>query len=232
MIFAGIVAGGTGTRIGADKPKQFLDIGGKPIIIHTLEKFLSVDAIDRIYLGVHPEWIKYTENLIERYKFDPTRIGIVEGGENRNSTVFNIIDSIVTEFGSNEDDIILTHDSVRPFVTRRIILDNIESALKHSACGTYISAVDTIIRSTDGKTVTDVPSRQEMFQAQTPQTFNIATLCEVYDSLTDNEQATLTDTCSLFTIKGMPVHIVKGDVKNIKITNVNDLKIADFFADN
>lgn len=227
MIFAGIVAGGTGTRMGADIPKQFLKIGGKPIIIHTITKFLENKYIEKVYSGVHPEWIEYTEKLIEEYKLDSSRISIIKGGSDRNTTVFNIIDSIINEFGKNEDDIILTHDGVRPFVSQKIISDNIETALKHNACGTYISAVDTIIRSQNGNTVFDVPPRKEMYQAQTPQSFNILKLYQIYHSLSENEKTKLTDTCSIFTLKGLPVNIVKGDVINIKITTKSDLLIAD-----
>ncbi|MDO5125687.1 MAG: 2-C-methyl-D-erythritol 4-phosphate cytidylyltransferase [Ruminococcus sp.] len=230
MIFAGIVAGGTGTRMGADIPKQFLKIGGKPIIMCTLEKFLDFRDIDRIYLGVHPDWVDFTKELIETYYLDDKRIVIVNGGQDRNSTVFNIINSIISEYGCNDDDIILTHDGVRPFVTTEIIAENIKTAQSYNACGTFISSVDTIIRSVDGKTVSDVPFRHEMFQAQTPQSFNISRLREVYASLTDDEKSKLTDTCSIFTVKGLPVHIVKGDVLNMKITTANDLKIADLLA--
>lgn len=227
MIFAGIVAGGTGTRMGADIPKQFLKIGGKPIIIHTITKFLENKNIEKVYSGVHPEWIEYAEKLIEEYKLDSSRISIIKGGSDRNTTVFNIIDSIIDEYGKNEDDIILTHDGVRPFVSQKIISDNMEAAAKHDACGTYISAVDTIIRSQNGNTVFDVPPRKEMYQAQTPQSFNILKLYQIYHSLSENEKTKLTDTCSVFTLKGLPVNIVKGDVMNIKITTKSDLLIAD-----
>ena len=227
MIFAGIVAGGTGTRMGADIPKQFLKIGGKPIIIHTITKFLENKYIEKVYSGVHPEWIEYAEKLIEEYKLDSSRISIIKGGSDRNTTVFNIIDSIIDEYGKNEDDIILTHDGVRPFVSQKIIRDNMEAAAKHDACGTYISAVDTIIRSQNGNTVFDVPPRKEMYQAQTPQSFNILKLYQIYHSLSENEKTKLTDTCSIFTLKGLPVNIVKGDVMNIKITTKSDLLIAD-----
>ena len=227
MIFAGIVAGGTGTRMGADIPKQFLKIGGKPIIIHTITKFLENKYIEKVYSGVHPEWIEYAEKLIEEYKLDSSRISIIKGGSDRNTTVFNIIDSIIDEYGKNEDDIILTHDGVRPFVSQKIISDNMEAAAKHDACGTYISAVDTIIRSQNGNTVFDVPPREEMYQAQTPQSFNILKLYQIYHSLSQNEKTKLTDTCSIFTLKGLPVNIVKGDVMNIKITTKSDLLIAD-----
>lgn len=230
MIFAGIVAGGTGTRMGADIPKQFLKIGEKPIIIHTAAKFLENKNIEKIYLGVHPDWIEYTNQILSEYNLDNSRISIIKGGTDRNSTVFNIIDLIVNEYNINDSDIILTHDGVRPFVTQKIINNNIDAALKYGACGTYISAVDTIIRSQDGNIVSEVPPRQEMFQAQTPQSFNILKLKNTYKSLTEAEKEKLTDTCSVFTIKGLPIHIVEGDVINMKITTSHDLKIADSIA--
>ena len=120
MIFAGIVAGGTGTRMGASMPKQFLDLCGKPILIHTIERFLGIDKIDKIYIGVHPDWTEYCFDLIKKYDLDLNKISIVVGGSDRNSTVFNIINEIIFENGSSDDDIILTHDAVRPFINSRI----------------------------------------------------------------------------------------------------------------
>ncbi len=230
MIFAGIVAGGTGTRMGADIPKQFLKIDEKPIIVHTISRFLENKNIEKIYLGVHPDWIEYTNKILSEYNLDNSRISIIKGGTDRNSTVFNIIDLIVNEYNINDSDIILTHDGVRPFVTQKVINNNIDAALKYGACGTYIPAVDTIIRSQDGNIVSEVPPRPEMFQAQTPQSFNILKLKNTYKSLTEVEKEKLTDTCSVFTIKGLPIHIVEGDVLNMKITTAHDLKIADLIA--
>lgn len=226
MIFAGIVAGGTGTRMGADIPKQFLDLCGKPIIIRTIEKFAAISDIDKIYLGIHPDWVDYGAKLLREFNLNQNKISVVPGGNNRNATVFNIIDKINVEYTLGENDVILTHDGVRPFVTEEIIRNNISSAKLHDACGTYISAIDTIICSKDGKTVTSVPSRAEMFQAQTPQSFNILKLKQVHESLNNNQKLNLTDTCSIFTIKGLPVHIVNGDISNIKITTAKDLEIS------
>lgn len=230
MIFAGIVAGGTGTRMGADKPKQFLDLCGKPIIIHTIEKFCSVDEIDKIYIGVHPDWVEYCIELLSEFKLKSNRISVIPGGNDRNSTVFNIVGKIDCEYKLNDNDIILTHDAVRPFVTESIIKDNITSTIVGKACGTYIPSVDTIINSVDGKIVTSVPERKEMYQAQTPQSFNIIKLKETYLSLSDKEKSLLTDTCSVFTVKGLPVHIVQGDIANMKITTVKDFEIAKVIA--
>lgn len=231
MIFAGIVAGGTGTRMGADKPKQFLSLGEKPIIICTIEKFLNfTPSINKIYIGVHPDWTDYCEKLIEQHNLDKSRISIVCGGSDRNSTVFNIIDNIILENGKSDNDIILTHDAVRPFVSDIIINDNINSAQQYGACGTYIPAIDTIICSADGQVVTSVPSRSEMYQAQTPQSFNIKKLLDTYTSLSSSEKTQLTDTCSVFTVKGLPVHIVKGEATNMKITTIKDYEIAKAIA--
>ena len=230
MIFAGIVAGGTGTRMGADKPKQFLDLNGKPILIHTLKKFLSVHQIDKIYVGVHKDWIDYCNKLLDDNNLEQNKISIICGGSDRNSTVFNIINQIENDYHITTDDIIITHDAVRPFVTKEIIENNILMLKDNYACGTYISAIDTIIASNDGKTVSSVPPRSEMYQAQTPQSFKIEKLIEVYNSLTESEKSMLTDTCSIFTSKNMPIRMVTGDVSNMKITTKNDFEIAKAIA--
>lgn len=230
MIYAGIVAGGTGSRMGADIPKQFLDLCGKPIIIRTLEKFANVKEIDKIYVGVHPQWIDYCKELINGTNLKEYGISIVEGGSNRNSTVFNIIEQINSDKAFTDEDVIITHDAVRPFVTEKIIRDNISALKAHDACGTYITAIDTIIRSADGITVTDTPPRSEMFQAQTPQSFKISKLLETYRSLSHEQKKVLTDTCSVFTVKGLPVSIVEGDIYNVKITTAKDFEIAKAIA--
>lgn len=176
MVFGAILAGGKGTRMGIDKPKQFLMLGSRPIIIHTIEKFILSPDIDEIYVGVHPDWIDYTEDLIKKYIDSDKNIILVPGGTDRNSTIFNIIDEIEKRNGDDEDNIIVTHDSVRPFVTLRIIGENVEMAKECGAVDTVISAVDTIVVSEDGEKITSIPDRRQMFQGQTPQTFKISKL--------------------------------------------------------
>ena len=173
MVFGAILAGGKGTRMGIDKPKQFLMLGSRPIIIHTIEKFILSPDIDEIYVGVHPDWIDYTEDLIKKYIDSDKNIILVPGGTDRNSTIFNIIDEIEKRNGDDEDNIIVTHDSVRPFVTLRIIGENVEMAKECGAVDTVISAVDTIVVSEDGEKITSIPDRRQMFQGQTPQTFKM-----------------------------------------------------------
>ena len=154
MIYAGILAGGTGTRMGIqDMPKQFLTLGQKPIIMHTVEKFLFVPEIDIVYVAVHPNWMTYFEDLLQKYV--PTqkeKIRVVSGGKDRNDSIMNIIQDIQEKPGETKDDILITHDAVRPFVSYRMIQENIaamkefdvaDTVVIYSKSYTYVSRTNT-----------------------------------------------------------------------------------------
>jgi len=228
MIFGGILAGGIGSRMNiADMPKQFLELGAKPIIIHTLEKFLVCPDIDYVYIGVHENWILHMEDLLEKYiKIRKNVVRIVAGGEDRNSTIMNIVAAIEKDFGESDENYIITHDSVRPFVTARILNDNIEAVLKYKACDTVIGAVDTIVTSKDGNIISEIPDRKNMYQGQTPQSFQINLLKELYSELSEDEKRVLTDACKICVVRQAPVYLVRGETSNLKITTVSDYKIA------
>lgn len=127
----------------------------------------------------------------------------------------------------DEDTVIVTHDSVRPFVTHRILEENIQAAKQYGACDTVIPATDTIVRSVSHTVISDIPDRSVMYQGQTPQSFKAKKLKRVYESLTDQEKEILTDACKIFVIKGEEVRLVQGEVSNIKITYPYDLKVAE-----
>ena len=228
MIYAGILAGGTGTRMGvSNMPKQFLDLGNKPIIIHTIEKFLLEPEIEKIVVGVHEDWISHAEDLVEEYiSTFKDRIIIVAGGSDRNTTIENIIKAIDDYKELTNEDIVITHDSVRPFITLRIIKDNIRLAKECDAVDTVVEAVDTIVESTNGEYITNIPNRAHYYQGQTPQSFRCKDFLNLYNSLTSEEKQILTDACKIFVIKGKEVALAKGEYSNLKITTVTDLKIA------
>ena len=227
MIFAAILAGGIGSRMGGtDTPKQFLTLGNKPVIIHTIEKFVINENIDKTIVLTPKNFINHTNNLIEQYLGETDDIIVIEGGETRNDTLMNSIRYIDDNFGIDDDSIILTHDSVRPFVTHRIIEDNIEAARRYGACDTVIPATDTIVESVNGATIESIPVRDYYYQGQTPQSFNIKKLFNLINSLTEGEANILTDACKIFTLKDEDVYLVKGEVTNIKITYPYDLKLA------
>ena len=228
MIFAGILAGGVGRRMqNGDLPKQFLMLGEKPIVIHTVEAFLANSRIDKLYIGVPAVWCGYTETLIDKYiRFRREDVVVCEGGEDRNGTIMNIIGSIEAEYGCSEEHYIVTHDAVRPFVSSRIINENIDAVIKYGATDTCVSAVDTIVESRDGTLISAIPERRLMYQGQTPQSFRITLLKDLYAALDEEEKKILTDACKICVIKNTPVYIVEGDVSNMKITTVPDYKMA------
>ena len=227
MIYAGILAGGTGTRMGnVPMPKQFLMLNEKPIIIHTLEKFILNSKFDKIIIASPKEWIQYTKDLVTKYGLTSERIVVTEGGMDRNGSIMSIISYIEYSVGLNDEDIIVTHDAVRPFLTHRIIEENITYGLSEGAVDTVIEAIDTIVVSKDGEYLSNIPIRSEMYQGQTPQTFNIVKLKKLYESLTESEKEILTDACKIFMLKGSKVKIVRGENFNIKVTTPFDLNVA------
>ncbi len=227
MVIGGIVAGGIGSRMGQNiKPKQFLELSGKPIVIHTIEKFLASPYIDKVVVGVHKDWLDLMNDLIDKYFSDRNDIAIVAGGNNRNETIKNIVDCAKEKFNAQNDSIMVTHDAVRPFLSLRIIEDNVKAAEQFGVCDTVFGASDTIIQSDNGEYITDVPVRKQMYQGQTPQSFSIELFEKVYNSMSEEELGIVTDACKMFFLRGYKVHLVEGEVTNFKITYPFDLKMA------
>ena len=227
MVYGVILAGGIGSRMGGDKPKQYLNIKGKPIIVYTIEKFFSIPDFEKIIVLCPKQWVEHTKNLIEK-NIAPVgeRVCVIEGGETRNETIMNAIKFIEAEGKLDENTVIVTHDSVRPFVTHRIIEENIKICESFDACDTVIPATDTIVEAQNGSTISNIPDRSRMYQGQTPQSFKAMKLKALYESLTEEEKEILTDACKIFVLKGEEVALVDGETFNIKITYPYDLRIA------
>lgn len=226
-IYGVVLAGGIGSRMGnVEKPKQFMEIGKKPVIIHTLEKFVVQSEFDRIIVLSPKAWLNYTKDVVKKYIRDYSKIDVIEGGVTRNDTIMNSISHIEKNYGLDEETIIVTHDSVRPFVTHRILEDNIRYAKEVGACDTVIPATDTIVESMNNTFITNIPDRSKMYQGQTPQSFKAMKLRSVFEALTKEEKEILTDACKIMVLKGERVQLVDGEVSNIKITYPHDLLVA------
>lgn len=159
MVIAAIFAGGIGSRMGnSDTPKQYLELGTKPVIIHTIEKFFINDKIDEILVLCPKAWVAHTRDLVAKHLPDGKKITVIAGGATRNGTLENAIAYIEENCETDENTIIVTHDAVRPFLTHRIICENVEAAEKYGACDTVIPATDTIVASEDGSMISSSPS--------------------------------------------------------------------------
>lgn len=232
MIYAVIAAGGIGSRMGnQDKPKQYLMIKDKPIIVHTVEKFFVNSRFEKVLILCPDQWVNYTQELLDKHLPKNDKVLVLKGGSTRNETIMNAIRYIEETDGLDDETIIVTHDAVRPFVTARIIEENIEAAIKFGATDTVVPATDTIVESQDGKVLSAIPDRSKLYQGQTPQAFKAKSLKELYNSLTDEEKDILTDACKIFSMKGHDVHMISGEVHNIKITYPYDLRVAKALLD-
>ncbi len=228
MVIAGIVAGGTGSRMGGDIPKQFMEVGGTPILLHTVRRFLSCQAVDAVVIGVHPDWVEYTkERLAEGSTAVDKKVLVTAGGATRNDTILRMLEAAEAEWGISDDTIVLTHDAVRPFVSTGIIEDNIQAAARYGVCTTALPAVDTIAHSENQEYISDIPRRDEMYQVQTPQSFRHGLFRAVYADMSEAELAHATDVCKLFALRKHKVYLVKGSAENFKITYPFDLRLAE-----
>lgn len=229
MIITGIVAGGTGSRMGnTELPKQFMELGNKPLFIYTAERFLKQS--DYIIIGMNHEWLKMAEFLLKKF-LPAENIFLTEGGSDRNGTVKNIIAFAQEKLKCKDGDIILTHDAARPFVDERIINASISAIEKCDICTAAVPATDTIAVSADGAVAEDFPDRSKMYLVQTPQTFRLGDFDEIYDSLSEDEKRTATDVCRLFMAKGRKVMLVNGSNENMKITYSRDYQMARLMAE-
>lgn len=231
MIYGAILASGKGTRMNSASniPKQFMKLGDKPIIIHTIEKMLESDRFDYLYIAVPHDLYDYSIDMISEYidtsKLD--KINIISGGKERMDSIQNIITSISKNDSVNEDDIIVIHDAVRPFITKKIIDDSIEGVKQYGAVVASIPVSDTLLISEDGNNINQIPKRSLYYKGQTPDSFNLKLFINLFNNLTEEQKKEATGTSQVCSLNNYPIHIVPGDDINFKITTESDLVIAE-----
>jgi 2-C-methyl-D-erythritol 4-phosphate cytidylyltransferase len=231
-----IPAAGFGTRMAPSakdkKPgpaKQFTDLGGIPILIHTLRKFAAAAQVSEVLVALRKSEIPGFRERLEREAPDilGKRVDFVEGGEHRQQSVANALAAVT----AGPDDIVLVHDAVRPFVTCEIIEEVIRGATEHGAAIAGVPAVDTVKqvdRTPEGALITATLPRERVVLAQTPQGFRHHILKKAFDEA-QADGFTGTDEASLVERSGHPVSVVMGSARNIKITTPADMELAEFY---
>lgn len=206
---------GQGIRLGSPVPKQFLILGQKRVYLHTLAVFDSLDVFDEIVLVCDPSW----KNTVAQ---EVPYATVVEGGATRQASSFLGLQGF-----TQKPSIVVIHDAVRPFVTKEILLDNIEQAILHGAVDTCIPTADTLVYSPDGVAIGGIPRRESYLRGQTPQTFRFDCLMAAHQAAEREGIVSAHDDCQLVLGRGSLVRVVLGSDRNFKITTEFDLQIAD-----
>lgn len=222
MAKALIFAGGSGQRMNArSKPKQFLEMHGKPIIIYTLEHFEYHEEIDEIVIVCIKDWIEELRGLLRRYGITKVSI-IVPGGDTGHDSIYFGLKAMKASV--NEGEIVLIHDGVRPLINEELITKNIEAVKKYGNAITSEPVRESVVKCMDGENITDVPSRKYMYVAKAPQSFFFSEILRLYENAHEDGLKSI-DSSHLCGLYKIPMHLVVSTKNNIKITEPADFYI-------
>jgi 2-C-methyl-D-erythritol 4-phosphate cytidylyltransferase/2-C-methyl-D-erythritol 2,4-cyclodiphosphate synthase len=214
-----IPAAGSGSRMRAAIPKQFLNLGGKPLLIHTVSAFYRCDFVSQIVLAVSPDYLKSTRELFNHHLSDPSKLRIVAGGTRRQDSVQGGLACLDGDY-----DVVLVHDGARPLISGDLIKRCYSAVIEHGAAIAAVPVKDTLKKADSRGRVAATLDRTGLWQAQTPQGASKSLLLRAFRL---NQDKDVTDEASLLENAGIPVHLVVGEERNIKVTRKEDLMLAD-----
>ncbi len=223
-VVAIIVAAGSGKRMGRSTKKQFLSIGSKPILAYTLDVFDSIDKVDRIVLVIPKGWGTYCwKEIIEKYAYRKyiEVIEVIGGGARRQDSVACGLALVPSDY-----EIVVIHDGVRPFVTRKMVVESIANARKFGACVVAVPVTDTVKMVKRKGIIDRTLPREYLWRVQTPQTFRLSLIKKAYTKAF-KDRFYGTDDAQLVERINKPVKVISGDYRNIKITTKEDLILAE-----
>jgi len=225
MNIALIFAGGTGMRMNSrTKPKQFLELHGKPIIIHTIEHFERHDDVDEIVVVCLNSWIDEFKKLLEQNRIKKVR-QVISGGETAQRSVFNGLKTINESIAAEDNPIILIHDAVRPLIDNGLISDNIECVKKNGNAVTVTDVVETISFVNEHEEITNIADRGCLRMARAPQSFYLRDIIAAHEKVNAEKVGPFIDSASLMMYCGHKLYTVHGPVENTKVTTAADYYI-------
>ena len=235
MAAAGIVlAGGKGSRMQSDVPKQYMELLGKPLLYYALKAFEESDVESVVLVTAEGEEDYCRKELVERYGFTKV-VAITAGGAERYASVWNGLKCLkdrdaMAQGESGETDIVLIHDGARPLVTAELINRLIAETEQYGACVAGMPVKDTIQMTDERGTITLTPKRDSLWTAQTPQAFEFSLAYDAYEQLMAESEINVTDDAMVVGMyKEIPIHMVRGSYTNIKVTTPEDLVLAEAF---
>ena len=218
-----LLAGGVGIRVGLGIPKQLIKIAGRPIMEHTLAALNNHPMVDEIIIMMAPGHLDPVHLMVRNGDYDKV-VDILEGAETRNETTLRALDRL-----TGEECNVLLHDAVRPLVTARIITECFEALDTHDAVDVAIPSADTIIEVTADNTIREIPPRASLRRGQTPQAFRSSVIKRAYEIARKDENFVATDDCTVVLryLPEVPISVVLGDERNMKVTEPMDVFLAD-----
>lgn len=225
MNIAIIFAGGVGKRMHSkDRPKQFLEMYNKPIIIHTIEHFENHPMIDCIIVVCIKEWIPYLKKLIYKFRIEKVKV-IVSGGITGQLSIYNGLKA-AKKITNKEKSIVLIHDGVRPLINDKVITDNIKNVEKYGSAITTAKVKETIlVVNGDNSTIDYVPNRNNSRVAKAPQSFWLDDILIAHEKMLSKGENNCIDSCTMMQKCGFDLYLIDGPGENIKITTPEDFYI-------
>ena len=222
MNVAIVFAGGVGTRMGSDVPKQFLELNGKPVLAHALLLFERHARIDRIVLVVAPKHFDECRELAAKYGISKLH-RLVACGDSAQGSIYNGLKAAAEEFPP--ETIVLLHDGVRPYLEPSVIDANVDGVAKFGNAVTYTPCYETIVLSQDGEKISALPYRRESYTAQAPQSFRLGDILAAHEKIRARPEgyADMVDQATICWTLGIPIHLVRGNRGNVKITTPEDI---------
>ena len=216
-----ILAGGVGSRMGVDRPKQFLMVQDKPIISYCLDIFQNHDEIDSVVVVVSEQWQDFVEEYAAKYGVTKIK-GYAPAGKSRQHSIYNGLKCI--DENVPDTDIVIVHDAARPLVSDQIISDCIKGATDYDGAMPVISVKDTVYQSKDGEEIGCLLKRSELFAGQAPESFKFRKYYDIHNQVTDEEIGATAGSSEIAYRHGMEIRMVKGSERNLKITTIEDLE--------
>lgn len=218
-VVAVLLAGGSGSRMGADRPKQFLEVMGKTILEWSIMAFSRMEEVDEVCLVCRKDWIDDVRQLVKQGEYNKVT-HILPGGRERYDSSLSAINAY------NDDEVrLLLHDSVRPLVSERIIRDCIKALDDFDAVDVAVPSTDTIIEVNEEGIITRTPKRSLLRNVQTPQGFRLGTIRRAYELALNDPAFQTTDDCGVVFryMPDVPIKVIEGESTNIKITYPQDI---------
>jgi 2-C-methyl-D-erythritol 4-phosphate cytidylyltransferase len=231
-VIAIIVAAGSGTRMkNLSEPKQFVNVNDKPLLLYSLETFANCDEIAGLTIVTNKEYFERVHNIINNNnKIKEKLASIVAGGNTRQESVLNGLRATLDQF--DENSVVLIHDAARPLISEEIIKENIKAVKEVGAAVTVLPASDTLLVSQDKENISSSLKRDEIYQAQTPQSFILKDIYQAH-LLAKKDNLNATDDASIFKkYNQKPLRMVNGDKRNFKVTTEEDLLILNNYLNN